>query len=186
MAIEAGKRLATDFAAFFEKTVKEQNAKKIGTNKGAAHMEWSDILAMMLDASERYEDLAMSCDGLIVKREVFTALAGLTDKSGRPLLTVTGNAGANTIGTVSASGRFIDLDGLKIITNRHLTASGMGDNIVGAFYNADALRVYSSSLASLQDVGVLDLTNTFSVYQYAAFADEIPNALIPLQIMDRL
>lgn len=186
MAIEAGKRLATDFAAFFEKTVKGQNEKKISANKDAQHMEWADILAMMLDASERYEDLAMSCDGLIVKREVFTALAGLTDKSGRPLLTVTGNAGSNTIGTVSASGRYIDLDGLKVITNRHLTASGMGDNIVGAFYNADALRVYSSSLASLQDVGVLDLTNTFSVYQYAAMADEIPNALIPLHMAARL
>lgn len=186
MAIEAGKRLATDFAAFFENTVKGQNAKKISVTKGAAHMEWADILAMMLDASERYEDLAMSCDGLIVKREVFTALAGLTDKSGRPLLTVTGNAGSNTIGTVSASGRYIDLDGLKVVTNRHLTATGMGTDIVGAFYNADALRVYSSGLASLQDVGVLDLTNTFSVYQYAAMADEIPNALIPLSMTDHL
>lgn len=186
MAIEAGKRLATDFAAFFEKTVKEQNAKKISATKGAGHMEWADILAMMLDASERYEDLAMSCDGLIVKREVFTALAGLTDKSGRPILTVTGNAGSNTIGTVSASGRYIDLDGLKVVTNRYLTATGMGTDIVGAFYNADALRVYSSSLASLQDVGVLDLTNTFSVYQYAAMADEIPNALIPLHMEDHL
>ena len=186
MAIEAGKRLAIDFAAFFEKTVKGQNEKKISANKDAQHMEWADILAMMLDASERYEDLAMSCDGLIVKREVFTALASLTDKSDRPLLTVTGNTGSNTIGTVSASGRYIDLDGLKVITNRHLTATGMGTNIVGAFYNADALRVYSSNLASLQDVGVLDLTNTFSVYQYAAMADEIPNALIPLHMADTL
>lgn len=186
MAIEAGKRLAIDFAAFFEKTVKEQNTKKISVTKGAAHMEWADILAMMLDASERYEDLAMSCDGLIVKREVFTALAGLTDKSGRPILTVTGNAGSNTIGTVSASGRYIDLDGLKVVTNRHLTATGMGTDIVGAFYNADALRVYSSGLASLQDVGVLDLTQTFSVYQYAAMADEIPSALIPLSMSDHL
>lgn len=186
MAIEAGKRLATDFAAFFEKTVKGQNAKKITVNKLATAMDWADILAMMLDASERYEDLAMSCDGLIVRRDIFTALAGLTDKSGRPLLTVTGNAGSNSIGTVSASGRYINLDGLTVVTNRHLTATGMGDGVVGAFYNTDALRVYSSGLASLQDVGVLDLTNTFSVYQYAAMADEIPSALIPLQMNNHL
>lgn len=186
MAIEAGKRLATDFAAFFEKTVNGQASKKISVKKQPGNMAWSDILAMMLDASERYEDLAMSCDGLIVKREVFTALAGLTDKSDRPLLTVTGNTGSNTIGTVSASGRYINLDGLKVITNRHLTATGMGTDIVGAFYNSEALRVYSSGLASLQDVGVLDLTNTFSVYQYAAMADEIPNAIIPLHMAGTL
>jgi HK97 family phage prohead protease len=186
MAIEAGKRLATDFAAFFEKTVKGQAAKQITVNKGAKVMEWADVLAMMLDASERFEDIAMSCDGLIVNRTVFTALASLTDKSGRPLLTVTGNTGSNTIGTVSASGRYMDLDGLKVVSNRHLTATGMGTDIVGAFYNSEALRVYSSGLASLQDVGVLDLTNTFSVYQYAAMADEIPSALIPLQMRDAL
>lgn len=186
MAIEAGKRLATDFAEFFEKTVKGQESKKISVNKQPETMTWADVLAMMLDASERYEDIAMSCDGLIVNRAVFTSLAGLTDKSGRPLLTVTGNTGSNTIGTVSASGRYIDLDGLKVVTNRYLTGTGMGTGIVGAFYNSEALRVYSSGLASLQDVGVLDLTNTFSVYQYAAMADEIPNALIPLHMTDHL
>jgi len=186
MAIEAGKRLATDFAAFFEKTVNGQAAKKISVKKQPGNMAWADILAMMLDASERFEDIAMSCDGLIVNRTVFTALASLTDKSDRPLLTVTGNTGSNTIGTVSASGRYIDLDGLKVITNRHLTATGMGTDIVGAFYNSEALRVYSSGLASLQDVGVLDLTNTFSVYQYAAMADEIPSALIPLHMAGTL
>lgn len=186
LAIEAGKNLASEFAKFFESTVKGQAAKKISVNKGAAHMEWADVLSMMLDASERFEDLAMACDGLIVNRAVFTALAGLTDKSGRPLLTVTGNAGSNTIGTVSASGRYMDLDGLKVVTNRHLTATGMGTDIVGAFYNSEALRVYKSGLASLQDTGVLDLTQTFSVYQYAAMADEIPSALIPLQMSDQL
>lgn len=186
LAIEAGKNLASEFAKFFETTVKGQAAQKISVKKGAAHMEWADILSMMLDASERFEDLAMSCDGLIVNRATFAGLASLADKSGRPLLTVTGNAGSNTIGTVSASGRYIDLDGLKVVTNRHLTATGMGTDIVGAFYNSEALRVYKSGLASLQDVGVLDLTQTFSVYQYAAMADEIPSALIPLHMTDHL
>ena len=53
---------------------------------------------------------------------------------------------------------------------------------MGAFYNTEALRTYTSGLASLQDVGALDLTGVFSVYQYAAFADEIPAALFPLKM----
>lgn len=186
LAIEAGKRLASEFATFFEKTVKGQESKAVSVAKVATGLKWADILGIMLDASERFEDIAMSCDGLIVNRETFAALASLEDKSGRPLLTVTGNNGSNTIGTVSAAGRYINLDGLKVVTNRHLTATGMGAGIVGAFYNSEALRVYKSGLASLQDTGVLDLTQTFSVYQYAAMADEIPSALVPLRLSDHL
>lgn len=186
LAIEAGKRLASEFATFFESTVKGQTAKAIITTKTIAQIKWGDILGIMLDASERFEDLAMSCDGLIVNRETFAALASLEDTAGRPLLTVTGNQGSNTIGTVSAAGRYINLDGLKVVTNRHLTKTGMGDAVVGAFYNSEALRVYKSGLASLQDTGVLDLTQTFSVYQYAAMADEIPSALVPLKFSDHL
>lgn len=186
LAIEAGKNLASEFAKFFEKTVKEQNAKAIVSAKLVNALNWADILGIMLDASERFEDLAMACDGLIVNRATFAALASLEDKSGRPLLTVTGNNGSNTIGTVSAAGRYINLDGLKVVTNRHLTNVGMGDGVVGAFYNSEALRVYKSGLASLQDTGVLDLTQTFSVYQYAAMADEIPSALVPLKLSDHL
>lgn len=186
LAIEAGKNLATEFAKFFEKTVKEQSAKAIASPKNANELKWTDVLGIMLDASDRFEDIAMACDGLIVNRETFAALASLEDKSGRPLLTVTGNNGSNTIGTVSAAGRYINLDGLKVVTNRHLTDTGMGTGIVGAFYNSEALRVYTSGLASLQDTGVLDLTQTFSVYQYAAMADEIPSALVPLRISNHL
>ena len=186
LAIEAGKNLASEFAKFFETTVKGQNAKAIVNTKEVNELKWADILGIMLDASERFEDIAMACDGLIVNRATFAALASLEDKSGRPLLTVTGNNGSNTIGTVSAAGRYINLDGLKVVTNRHLTKAGMGDGIVGAFYNSEALRVYKSGLASLQDTGVLDLTQTFSVYQYAAMADEIPSALVPLKLADHI
>lgn len=186
LAIEAGKNLASEFAKFFEKTVKGQNAKAIVNTKQVNDLKWADILGIMLDASERFEDIAMACDGLIVNRKTFAALASLEDKSGRPLLTVTGNNGSNAIGTVSAAGRYINLDGLKVVTNRHLTDSEMGMGVVGAFYNSEALRVYKSGLASLQDTGVLDLTQTFSVYQYAAMADEIPSALVPLKLSDHL
>lgn len=182
LAIEAGKQLAADFAAFFEKTVKAQSATTITATKAADALDWKALLHLMLDAADAYEDLAMTCDGLIVTRATFEAIAGMTDDNKRPILQVASNDSTNSVGTVSASGKYATLDGLKIITNRHLTSSGMGEGVVGAFYNAEAIRVYTSGLASLQDTGVLDLTGTYSVYQYAAFADEIPSALVPVKM----
>lgn len=181
LAIEAGKSLATEFATFFEATVKTRSADTITAAKPAAQLDWKSLLHLMLDAAEKFEDIAMSLDGLVVNRATFEAIAGMTDTDGRPILTVTGNPGSNTIGTVSASGRYVTLDGLKVTTNRYLTASGMGEGVVGAFFNSQALRTYSSGLVSLQDQSVLDLTNAFSVYQYAGFADEIPAALVPVK-----
>lgn len=182
LAIEAGKQLAGDFAAFFEKTVKAQSSATITATKAADALDWKALLHLMLDASDAYEDLAMTCDGLIVNRATFEAIAGMTGTDNRPILQVASNDATNAIGTVSASGKYASLDGLKIITNRHLTIDGMGEGVVGAFYNSEAIRVYKSGLASLQDTGVLDLTGTYSVYQYAAFADEIPSALVPLKM----
>ena len=184
MAIEAGKKLAADFATFFETTVKSQAASAVTLN--AAKMNWQTLLSLMLDASAKFEDMALPCDGLIVDRATFELIAGMTDTSGRPIINITGNPGVNNIGTVSASGKYVDLDGLRIVTNRHLTKTGMGQDIVGAFYSKDAIRSYTSPLASLQDQGVLDLTNTFSVYTYAAFADEMPSGLVPLKKVDSL
>lgn len=184
LALAAGKQLAADFAAHFMEAVKSQEAKALEYSKGLGSWGWNDILGMLLDAHAKYEDNAMQADGLIVDRHTYQALAGLADKSGRPLFTVSGNPGVNNIGTVSASGRYADLDGLKIIMSTGIDSVGnkMGAGIVGAFYTADAIRTYASPVASLQDTSVLDLTGAFSVYYYAAFATEIPYGLVPLKI----
>lgn len=181
LALAAGKQLAADFVNHFMTAVKTQEAKAISYTKSLATWGWADVLAMLLDAHARYEDNAMQADGLIVDRATYQAIAGLTDKSGRPLFTVAGNVGANNIGTISASGRYADLDGLKVIMANGLSAAKMGTSVAGAFYTADAIRTYASPVASLQDTNVLDLTGAFSVYYYAAFATEIPYGLIPLK-----
>lgn len=182
LAIEAGRDLANNFAKFFESVVATRAGEQsIATTKAAAALDWKSLLAMLLDASEAYEDIAMSCDGLVLTRAAFEAMAGMTDKDGRPILTVASNSGTNAIGTVSAAGKYLHLDGLKVTTNRYLTTA-MGEGVVGAFYNTEALRTYASPLASLQDTGIYDLTAGYSVYRYAAFADEIPAAIIPLKL----
>lgn len=183
LALAAGKQLAADFVTHFMDAVKTQEAKAIKSNKSLGQWKWADILSLLLDAHAKYEDNGMQADGLIVDRTTYEAIAGMTDTSGRPLFTVSGNPGVNSVGTVSASGRYADLDGLKIVMATGLEAGQkMGTGIVGAFYTADAIRTYASPVASLQDTSVLDLTGAFSVYYYAAFATEIPYGLVPLKI----
>lgn len=182
LAIEAGRDLATNFAAFFEAIVAHRAGEQaITTTKAAAALDWRSVLSLLLDGAEAYEDIAMTCDGLVLTRAAFEAMAGMTGTDGRPILAVASNAGTNQIGTVSAAGKYLSLDGLKVVTNRYLT-SAMGEGVVGAFYNSEALRTYSTPVASLQDTGIYDLTAGYSVYRYAAFADEIPAAIIPVKM----
>lgn len=184
LALAAGKQLAADFVKHFKAAVKSQESKAIASSKALSAWKWNDILSLLLDAHQKYEDNAMQADGLIVDRHTYEAIAGMTDKSDRPIFTVSGNTGSNTVGTISASGRYADLDGLRIVMAPGLsnTASEMGTNVVGSFYTADAIRTYASPVASLQDTSVLDLTGAFSVYYYAAFATEIPYGLVPFKV----
>lgn len=184
LALAAGKQLAADFATHFSAAVKERASHAITLQKALGAVDWKTLLAMLLDAHTAYEDNALTADGLIVDRATFEAIAGMTDKQDRPILQITGNVGANTIGSVSASGRYADLDGLKIVMSPKLTSTSeaLGTGVVGAFYNAQAIRTYASPLVSLQDSSILDLTGAFSVYYYAAFATEIPYALVPFKV----
>ena len=177
LTMTAAKQLAAAFATFYTTQVAAQASRAITTTKAADALDWKSLLHMMLDAKDAYEDQALPLDGLIVDRPTFEAITGMTDTTGRPILTPTGATGTNQIGAVSASGAYASLDGLRVIANRHTTLTGA----VGAFYSADALRVYSSGTTSLQDTSVLDLTRAFSIYFYAAFAPEIPEGLVPLK-----
>lgn len=183
LALAAGKQLAADFASHFSEAVNSRAGHAITLKKSLSAIDWKTLLAMLLDAHTAYEDNALTADGLIVDRQTFEAIAGMTDKQDRPILQITGNVGANTIGSVSASGRYADLDGLKIVMcSKLLSGSSLGEGCVGAFYNAQAIRTYASPLVSLQDSSILDLTGAFSVYYYAAFATEIPYALVPFNV----
>ena len=183
LALAAGKQLAADFANHFASAATARADHAITLQKSLSAIGWKTLLAMLLDAHTAYEDNALTADGLIVDRPTFEAIAGMTDKQDRPILQITGNVGANTIGSVSASGRYADLDGLKIVMcSKLLSGSSLGEGVVGAFYNAQAIRTYASPLVSLQDSSILDLTGAFSVYYYAAFATEIPYALVPLKV----
>lgn len=183
LALAAGKQLAADFVTHFMGAVKTQDAKAITISKALNSWKWADILHLLLDAHQKYEDNGLAADGLILDRTTYEAIAGLTDKSDRPIFTVSGNNGSNTVGTISASGRYADLDGLRIVMANGINAgNAMGTSTVGSFFTADAIRTYASPVVSLQDTNALDLTGAFSVYYYAAFATEIPYGLVPLKV----
>lgn len=181
MAIAAGAAIADAFSTFFEAQVKAREESGMTLRKTIAALEWADLNALIIDASQAYSDLALPLTGLIVNPATFKALTAKTDKNGRPLFIVHGT-GANSIGEVNLhqDGINADLAGLKVIPNFRATASGMGDKVGGTFFNASALCAYTNPLAHLQDANIINLTQAWSVYQYAAFADEIPAALVPV------
>lgn len=180
MGLAAGAAAADAFAAFYAETVKTRASSALSVGKTVNALKWQDINSIVVDAAAAYTDLAMPMHGLIVDKETFKGLTSLTDSNDRPLFIVEGS-GVNAIGTANPESLAANLAGVKLVPNfRQKTPPAPG--IVGAFYNSDALRTYQSPVATLQDGDITALTNLFSVYFYAAFAAEIPAALVPLKL----
>lgn len=180
MAVAAAKQNATAFHSFLEKQISEQAKNAISITKAASALTWPDLLAMLLDVNKAYNDLGLALDGAIVDRATFLAIGSLEGKDGRPLMDVTGT-GSNTVGTIDAKAFQGQLGNVTFVPDYDAT-SARGTSIAGTFYNAEALRTYTSGIAHLQDENVLTLTRDMSVYYYAAHAAEIPAALVPLKL----
>lgn len=180
MGLAAGAAAADAFAAFYSETVKGRASSALSAGKTVNALKWQDINSIVVDAAAAYTDLAMPMHGLIVDKETFKGLTSLTDSNDRPLFIVEGS-GVNAIGTANPESLAANLAGVKLVPNfRQKTPPAPG--IVGAFYNSEALRTYQSPVATLQDGDITALTNLFSVYFYAAFAAEIPAAIVPLKL----
>lgn len=181
MAIAAGQASAASFATAFAEAVKTQDANKLAVAKAANSLNWSDISGLFIDAAAKYADLGLSLDGLVVDKATFKALSGLTGTDGRPLMRAAENP-ANTIGTVDAKGLTGVILDVPVTCNLRATPGQLGDGIVGAFYNREAMRTYETPLVQLQDENIINLSRQFSVYRYGAVAAEIPTGLVPLKI----
>ncbi|MDK9657910.1 HK97 family phage prohead protease [Propionibacterium freudenreichii] len=181
MAVKAGIAKANAFAGFYENTVKGQAARALSTTITADALKWGDLVAIISDATDAFTDLGVPISGLIVGRTTWVALASLTGSDNRPLMKI-GDGAANVIGTIAPASLSGDLSGITVIKNtRQTTAAGAA----GAFFNADALRTYTSGVASLSDQDIVGLTRSFSVFQFLAFADEQPTHLLPLKLGDK-
>ena len=180
MAATAGKSAAAYFHTAFETAVKAQAARAIAINKAASAVKYADLVAMLLDANAKYQEMGHKLDGLIVDRATWTALCGLETAQGLPLMALSGH-GTGIVGSVQSDILAGTLGNLMIVPDLKATTA-RGTGIAGAFFNSEALRVYTSGLAHLQNDNILNLSRDMSVYYYTAVAAERPQLIVPLKI----
>nr|DAT34963.1 MAG TPA: head maturation protease [Caudoviricetes sp.] len=182
MAVAAGAASRKALAAAWNKGLKDQETSALVSTKAATALTWADLSALVVDAAAYFAAQNLPLDGLVVNKATFKALAALT-AGDRPLLAV-GSDGSNTAGNVSLVGISGNLAGLKIVCDLNAESVNVGNvqKCVGGFYTRDAIRVYESQLVQLQATQVINLTDNYSVYRYAAYANEIQGGILPLKL----
>lgn len=182
MAVAAGAASRKALAAAWNKGLKDQETSALVSTKAATALTWADLSALVVDAAAYFAAQNLPLDGLVVNKATFKALAALT-AGDRPLLAV-GSDGSNTAGGMNLVGISGDLAGLKIVCDLNAEATNVAtvQKCVGGFYTRDAIRVYESQLVQLQATQVINLTDNYSVYRYAAYANEIQGGVLPLKL----
>ena len=182
MAVAAGAASRKALAAAWNKGLKDQETSALVSTKAATALTWADLSALVVDAAAYFARQNLPLDGLVVNQPTFKALAALT-AGDRPLLAVGGD-GSNTAGNVSLVGISGNLAGLKIVCDLNAEATNVAtvQKCVGGFYTRDAIRIYESGLVQLQATQVINLTDNYSVYRYAAYANEIQGGVLPLKL----
>lgn len=140
---------------------------------GATYNDWLDAI---VEAASIFENQARTIDALAVSKDVFKTLMQLEGSDGRPLMVVSGNQGVNTVGSINPVGLSGSFAGIRVAVDTGLNAG------TAAFVNSDAMRLYTSPVVSLQDDNIINLSKDFSVYTYAALAQEAPEALVPVVV----
>ena len=144
---------------------------KVDVSAAAGYNGWLDA---MINAAVKFETLGLNMDCLVVDKATFLVLAKLQGADGRPVMLQTG-AGNNNVGSIDAKGLGGDFANVKVVLDAGLAANE------AAFVNANAIRFYTSPVVRLQDENIINLSKDFSVYTYAAIADEIPAAVVPVK-----
>ncbi|MFC8733575.1 HK97 family phage prohead protease [Luteimicrobium sp. NPDC057192] len=173
LAIAANKTRNATFRAHYSTVVAAQAAANntVTVTDVTKYVDW---VSGIVDAAEKFEDLGLDLDALVVDKTYFKSLAALTATDGRPLMTVYGS-GTNVVGELNAPGISGVLAGVPVRVNLKQVAAG------GAFVNHLAIREYASPLARLQDDNIVNLSRDFSTYLYSAIADEIPAGIVPVK-----
>lgn len=136
---------------------------------------YSNFVNALVDAAIKYDGLNLELEALVASPTVFKKLAGLAGTDGRPMMSLDGS-GANTVGTLNVKALSGQLVGVPV----WLDAGQTGDALNAI--NGKALTAYTSPVVSLQDTNIINLSQDFSVYRYAAFAEEIPAAVVPVKL----
>ncbi|NRD25548.1 HK97 family phage prohead protease [Frigoribacterium sp. VKM Ac-2836] len=174
-AIAAARQLDANFRVEFDKAVAD--ARTAGNNIGTGGVPGTatDWLGTIVDAAGQFQDNGLSLDGLLVDSSTFKQFLGLSGSDGRPLMSISGQA-VNTVGTAVPRTLRGEIAGVQIVADPALTVDSV------AFYNADALREYTSPFVRLSDGDITNLTNQYSLYFYGAIAHELPVGIVPVGV----
>lgn len=146
---------------------------KLTLPANATAFDWLDLL---IDASEMYDDLGYDLDGTLVSKDVFKKLMRLEDSNGNMLMRVSGE-GVNRVGSIDVKGLKGDVGSIDF-----QLLPGAADG-TASFFDPIAFTTWESAGApwQLQQENVLNLTEAFSLYGFAAFASQFPTALVPIE-----
>ena len=186
--IAAGKNMNAQIRAMFQSVVAAQITASNTVGVPATGADYADWIGAIVDAAIKFEALGLPITGMVTNGMVFKALGQLTASDGRPVLLVRGD-GNNNIGEFNPVGLAGNLAGVTVRLDAGLpntkadgpdSGTDPDPNPIAAFVNKEAIRVYKDPIARLQDTNIINLTEQFSVYQFAAVADEIPQAVVPV------
>lgn len=176
-AVAAGKMMNAAFRLLFDAQHTAQTTA-LNTVTIPSAFTFQDWINGIVDAAIKFDALRAAHRGLLANPVLFKALGNLEAADGRPVLLVAGAGapGANTVGTINPSALTGSLAGITV----QMDAGWTGASAAGAFANSRALRSYVAPVTRLQDENIINLSKQYSVYNYAAFAPEIPAALVPI------
>lgn len=138
-------------------------------------IEW---VSMVNDAAALVDDNARGAQAevLVVSRDVFRQLIGLTDSTGRPMFVLNGD-GINSVGNATVRNARGTIAGMPVVV-----IGGLADN-TALFVSAEAITSFESAGAPfrLQDENIINLTKDFSLYGYMAVAVKNPLAVVKVR-----
>lgn len=160
--------------ALLTATITQRNESALDATKAATALTVNDIIALIVDAAQYYDDTDTTLDGLVVSADLFKHLATL-DASPKALKFAQAAPGDNTQGT-------LNLPALTGSTASIPVTLIPGTNTM-AFIAADALEIKESSGAPfrLQDENIINLSKRFAVYGYAAHFAPDPAGILPVK-----
>ena len=171
----AFRAMVAKYAAVTNAAARTHLGTAAGFNSSSlAAFDADHILEVLADCAIKVNgDTGKALEFILVSADVFKAVAKVTDGSNRPLL---GNAGAtvNTFGSINPVGLTGSILGLPVVLDPSLAN---GSLFVG---NSSAVTTFESAGAPLRltDADITNLTNTMSVYGYAAIASLDPKAMV--------
>ena len=133
--------------------------------------DWIDVL---VDSSERFDELGYSLDELALSPDLFKQLAAEAGTDGRPLLEVSGT-GSNVMGSLNLPKVSGNLLRLPVTVLPGTTGRGM-------FYDPSAIETLESPGAPfwLQEDRALNLARDYACYGYVAHIAPHPQAILPV------